>query len=106
MNREARRKKVEPEKTITITCSKLERMILADVERRMEPIRKELFNRMIYLQCYILHNTFDFGEIRLKRYLANLEFQLGCLETGDLTVNDMRDWLKDKYDIDFAVKDN
>lgn len=59
--------------------------------------------KTLTLMCYILHNTFGFGEKRLKRIVKEAEYLFKCVDEERLSLTDMAEVLKDECN--FSVED-
>lgn len=62
--------------------------------------------KTLTLMCYILHNTFGFGEKRLKRIVKEAEYLFKCVDEERLSLADMAEVLKDecKFSIEDGVE--
>ena len=59
--------------------------------------------KTLTLMCYILHNSFGFGEKRLKRIVSESKFLFDCVDEKRLTLDDMTEVLKDECN--FSIED-
>ena len=59
--------------------------------------------KTLTLMCYILHNSFGFGEKRLKRIVSESKFLFDCVDEKRLTLADMTEVLKDECN--FSIED-
>lgn len=76
---------------------------------------KRVFNDGVYhgtgktltLMCYILHNSFGFGEKRLKKIVKEGSYLAKCTKEGRLTLDDMTAVLQDEcnFSIEELVDD-
>lgn len=72
---------------------------------------RQAFDKGIYygtgktltLMCYILHNSFGFGEKRLKRIVEESMYLAECVEDDRLNLNDMEAVLQDEYN--FSIEE-
>ena len=59
--------------------------------------------KTLTLMCYILHNTFGFGEKRLKKIVKEGAYLAECTDEGRLSIDDMTAVLKDECN--FSIED-
>ena len=52
--------------------------------------------KTLTLMCYILHNSFGFGEKRLKKIVKEGAYLAKCTDEGRLSLDDMTEVLKDE----------
>ncbi len=64
--------------------------------------------KTLTLMCYILHNSFGFGEKRLKRIVKEGAYLAECTDEGRLSLDDMTAVLKDEcnFSIEELVDDD
>lgn len=64
--------------------------------------------KTLTLMCYILHNSFGFGEKRLKKIVKEGSYLAKCTEEGRLTLDDMTAVLQDEcnFSIEELVDDD
>lgn len=64
--------------------------------------------KTLTLMCYILHNSFGFGEKRLKRIVKEGSYLAECTDEGRLSLDDMTAVLKDEcnFSIEELVDDD
>lgn len=104
MNRQQRRANNVPNPRYSLTEAQFNHLVQQEVDSRMKDIKQELFNRIIHLTCYCLHEEFEFGKGRLERFMCELAKQMECLNEGRVKVADIKKWLLEKYQLDFSIK--
>lgn len=64
--------------------------------------------KTLTLMCYILHNSFGFGEKRLKKIVKEGSYLAKCTDEGRLSIDDMTEVLKDEcnFSIEELVDDD
>ena len=64
--------------------------------------------KTLTLMCYILHNSFGFGEKRLKKIVKEGAYLAKCTDEGRLSLDDMTEVLKDEcnFSIEELVEDS
>lgn len=64
--------------------------------------------KTLTLMCYILHNSFGFGEKRLKKIVKEGSYLAKCTEEGRLSLDDMAAVLQDEcnFSIEEMVDDD
>ena len=64
--------------------------------------------KTLTLMCYILHNSFGFGEKRLKKIVKEGAYLAKCTDEGRLSIDDMTAVLQDEcnFSIEELVDDD
>ena len=107
MNRsERRRLGLKKERTMTVTESQLNDIIAQRLREEMPRVTEEALLTMVYNSIMVIEG--HFGELmrkdgRVERYAHLLEFQLECFADRHVTGQDMRDYLKEVYDIEVKL---
>lgn len=60
--------------------------------------------KSLIVMCYILHNSFGFGEKRLKRIMEESEYLFECADEGRVSIDDMAKVLKDECNFDVEAE--
>lgn len=82
---------------------KLKAAINAEMERAFSEGVYAGTGKTLTLMCYILHNSFGFGEKRLKKIVKEGSYLAECTEEGRLSLDDMTAVLKDECN--FSIED-
>ena len=85
---------VVKQKKANLEALKLEQMLKAEVNKAYDRGISEGCAKTLILICYILYNSFGFGEGRLKRHLGE------CMDDGLVNMQDLHDVLKDECRFD------
>lgn len=104
MNREYRRKNGIISQKREFTDVQLKAFIDKGVEVELARIRNEIFQRYLYVTCMSLHDEFNFGKIRLTKMMEKIQLTLKCISEGRTSVQDIKKWMHDKYDISLITK--
>lgn len=86
---------------------KINAMVNAEMKRAFSDGVYHGTGKTLTLMCYILHNSFGFGEKRLKRIVKEGSYLAKCTKEGRLTLDDMTEVLKDEcnFSIEELVDD-
>ena len=86
---------------------KLKAAINAEMKRAFSEGVYAGTGKTLTLMCYILHNSFGFGEKRLKRIVEEGSYLAKCTDEGRLSIDDMTEVLKDEcnFSIEELVDD-
>lgn len=90
-------------KKADLEAMKLQAMIKTEVHRAFDRGIYDGTGKTLIVMCYILHNSFGFGEKRLKKIVEESEYLFECADEGRVSIDDMAGVLKDECDFD--VKD-
>ena len=82
---------------------KINAMVNAEMKRAFSDGVYAGTGKTLTLMCYILHNSFGFGEKRLKKIVKEGSYLAKCTEEGRLTLDDMTEVLKD--DCNFSIEE-
>jgi hypothetical protein len=75
------------------------------IDTGIEDIKRATFYTVLCMALNVLHDEFDFGPIRLKRYMDRFWLKSDCLEGGLCTWADLADVLLQECGIDSGIKD-
>ena len=86
---------------------KLKAAINAEMKRAFSDGVYAGTGKTLTLMCYILHNSFGFGEKRLKKIVKEGAYLAECTDDGRLSIDDMTEVLKDEcnFSIEELVDD-
>lgn len=109
MNRQQRRRfsrTQKPERTYTVTESQLAEMVAQKFRDEMPRVTEEALLTMIYNSVMVIEG--HFGELmrkdgRVNRYVELLQFQLDCFADRMVTSEDMRNYLRENYDLEVEL---
>lgn len=82
---------------------KLEAIVKTEVRKAWDSGVYTGTGKTLTLMCYILHNSFGFGEKRLKRIVSESKYLFECVDEKRLTLDDMTEVLKDECN--FSIED-
>lgn len=90
-------------KKADLEALKLEAIVKTEIRRAWDNGVYVGTGKTLTLMCYILHNSFGFGEKRLKRIVSESKFLFDCVDEKRLTLDDMTEVLKDECN--FSIED-
>ena len=87
---------------------KINAMVNAEIKRAFSDGVYAGTGKTLTLMCYILHNSFGFGEKRLKKIVKEGLYLAKCTKEGRLSLDDMTEVLKDEcnFSIEEMVEDD
>ena len=83
-------------KKANLEAMKINAMVNAELKRAFSEGVYAGTGKTLTLMCYILHNSFGFGEKRLKRIVEESMYLAECVEDDRLNLNDMEAVLQDE----------
>lgn len=94
-------------KKANLEAMKINAIVNGEIKRAFSEGVYEGTGRTLTLMCYILHNSFGFGEKRLKRFVQEGSYLAKCTKEGRLDLDDMTAVLKDEcnFSIEELVDD-
>ena len=94
-------------KKANLEAMKINAMVNAEIKRAFSEGVYAGTGKTLTLMCYILHNSFGFGEKRLKKIVKEGAYLAKCTEEGRLSLDDMTEVLKDEcnFSIEELVDD-
>lgn len=72
---------------------------LKETDKAMIGIKECLYETVLCQTLFVLHDEFDFGTTRMKRFLKRFNFKTVCMACGLVTWADMVDEIRKKWDI-------
>lgn len=92
---------VAERKKANLEALKLEQMLKAEVNKVYDKGISEGCAKTLILMSYVLHNSFGFGEGRLKKIVGEVKYLGECMDDGRVNMEDLHEVLKDecKFDI-------
>lgn len=90
-------------KKADLEAMKLEAIVKAEIRKAYSQGLYAGTGNALTMMCYILHNSFGFGEKRLKRIVSESKFLFDCVDEKRLTLADMTEVLKDECN--FSIED-
>lgn len=75
----------------------------ADVNQFSERIKTNVLSSVLCMSCLVLHDEFDFGNGRLRRFIKRFNSEADSLEGNWCTWTDFEQVLKDECNIDLCV---
>lgn len=91
---------VVKQKKANLEALKLEQMLKTEVNKAYDRGISEGCAKTLILICYILYNSFGFGEGRLKRIVGEVKHLGECMDDGLVNMQDLHDVLKDECRFD------
>ena len=91
---------VAKQKTDRLDALKWERMLKADVNKAYSQGISEGCAKTLILMSYVLHNSFGFGEGRLKKIVSEVKHLGECMDDGLVNMEDLHEVLKDECRFD------
>lgn len=79
---------------------KLQAMIKTEVHKAFDRGIYTGTGKSLIVMCYILHNSFGFGEKRLKKIVDESQYLFECSDEGRVNIDDMAQVLKDECNFD------
>ena len=79
---------------------KWERMLKADINKAYSQGISEGCAKTLILMSYVLHNSFGFGEGRLKRIVDEVKYLDECMKDNLVNMQDLHEVLKDECRFD------
>lgn len=94
-------------KKANLEAMKINAMVNAELKRAFSDGVYAGTGKTLTLMCYILHNSFGFGEKRLKKIVKEGAYLAECTKEGRLSIDDMTEVLKDEcnFSIEELVDD-
>ena len=94
-------------KKANLEAMKINAMVKAEIKRAFSDGVYAGTGKTLTLMCYILHNSFGFGEKRLKKIVKEGSYLAECTKEGRLSIDDMTEVLKDEcnFSIEELVDD-
>lgn len=91
---------VAKQKKDRLDALKWERMLKADVNKAYSQGISEGCAKTLILMSYVLHNSFGFGEGRLKKIVSEVKHLGECMDDGLVNMEDLHEVLKDECRFD------
>ena len=91
---------VAKQKKDRLDALKWERMLKADVNKAYSQGISEGCAKTLILMSYVLHNSFGFGEGRLKKIVSEVKHLGECMDDGLVNMQDLHEVLKDECNFD------
>ena len=94
-------------KKANLEAMKINAIVNAEIKRAFSDGVYAGTGKTLTLMCYILHNSFGFGEKRLKKIVKEGSYLAKCTDEGRLSIDDMTEVLKDEcnFSIEELVDD-
>lgn len=95
-------------KKANLEAMKINAMVNAELKRAFSNGVYAGTGKTLTLMCYILHNSFGFGEKRLKKIVKEGSYLAKCTDEGRLSIDDMTEVLKNEcnFSIEELVDDD
>lgn len=95
-------------KKANLEAMKINAMVNAELKRAFSDGVYAGTGKTLTLMCYILHNSFGFGEKRLKKIVKEGSYLAKCTKEGRLSLDDMTAVLQDEcnFSIEEMVDDD
>ena len=95
-------------KKANLEAMKINAMVNAELKRAFSNGVYAGTGKTLTLMCYILHNSFGFGEKRLKKIVKEGSYLAKCTKEGRLSLDDMTAVLQDEcnFSIEELVDDD
>ena len=95
-------------KKANLEAMKINAMVNTELKRAFSDGVYAGTGKTLTLMCYILHNSFGFGEKRLKKIVKEGAYLAKCTEEGRVSMDDMTEVLKDEcnFSIEELVDDD
>ena len=74
--------------------------IRKETEKTIQETQKKTIKSMILVFVMALNNELGFGSVRINRVIERASLQFQCLESGELSQDDLENWCKEN-DIKF-----
>lgn len=87
-------------KKADLEAMKLQAAIKTECRRAFDKGVYSGTGKSLIVMCYILHNSFGFGEKRLKRIVEESQYLFDCSDEGRVNIDDMAGVLKDECNFD------
>ena len=91
---------VAKQKKANLEALKLEKMLRAEVNKAYDKGISEGCAKTLILMSYVLHNSFGFGEGRLKRIVSEVKHLGECMDDGLVKMQDLHEVLKEECRFD------
>lgn len=91
---------VAKQKKVNLEAYKLKRMLNAEVNKAYDKGVSEGCAKTLILMSYVLHNSFGFGEGRLKKIVSEVKHLGECMDDGLVNMQDLHEVLKDECNFD------
>ena len=88
------------QKKANLEAYKLEKMLRAEVNKAYDKGINEGCAKTLILMSYVLHNSFSFGEKRLKRIVDEVKYLDECMKKDLVNMQDLHEVLKDECRFD------
>lgn len=88
------------QKKANLEALKLEQMLKAEINKAYDKGISEGCAKTLILLCYCLHNSFGFGEGRLKKIVSEVKHLGECMDDGLVNMQDLHEVLKDECNFD------
>ena len=88
------------QKKANLEAYKLEQMLKAEINKAYDKGISEGCAKTLILICYCLHNSFSFGEKRLKRIVGEVKDLDECMKDNLVNMQDLHEVLKDECRFD------
>ena len=88
------------QKKANLEAFKLEQMLKAEINKAYDKGISEGCAKTLILICYCLHNSFGFGEGRLKKIVDEVKHLGECMDDGLVNMQDLHEVLKDECNFD------
>ena len=94
-------------KKANLEAMKINAMVNAEIKRAFSDGVYAGTGKTLTLMCYILHNSFGFGEKRLKKIVKESMYLAECVDEERVNLNDMAAVLQDEcnFSIEELVDD-
>ena len=91
---------VAKQKKANLEALKLEKMLRAEVNKAYDKGISEGCAETLILMSYVLHNSFGFGEGRLKRIVDEVKYLDECMKDNLVNMQDLHEVLKEECRFD------
>lgn len=91
---------VAKQKKANLEALKLEQILKAEVNKAYDKGISEGCAKTLILMSYVLHNSFGFGEGRLKKIVSEVKHLGECMDDGLVNMQDLHEVLKDECNFD------
>ena len=91
------------QKKANLEAMKINAIVNAEIKRAFSDGVYAATGKTLTLMCYVLHNSFGFGEKRLKKIVKEGAYLAECTDEGRLSIDDMTAVLKDECN--FSIED-
>lgn len=91
---------VAKQKKANLEALKLEQILKAEVNKAYDKGISDGCAKTLILMNYVLHNSFGFGEGRLKKIVSEVKHLDECMKDNLLNMEDLHEVLKDECRFD------